>query len=122
MAAMTLRGIDDNLARVLRERAAGEGLSINSFLLKILKGTLLPGQEKKAVLYDDLDHLAGTWTEEDAISFEKCTAAFEQVDESIFSDPTVDTGHNGEPSAGMGKDLPAGKVLQTTEAMPNAVR
>jgi hypothetical protein len=34
---MTLKRINDDLARVIKVRAATEGLSINSLLLKILR-------------------------------------------------------------------------------------
>jgi hypothetical protein len=34
--------------------------------------------------YDDLDHLAGTWSVKDAAEFERVTAVFEKVDEEMW--------------------------------------
>jgi len=39
---------------------------------------------KKNILFDDLERLAGTWSEQDAAEFEKNTAAFEQIDDSLW--------------------------------------
>ena len=36
------------------------------------------------VRHTDLDHLAGTWTPEEAAAFETATAAFEAVDEKLW--------------------------------------
>ncbi len=35
-------------------------------------------------VYDDLDHLAGTWSARDAAEFEAATAVFEKVDENMW--------------------------------------
>ncbi len=34
--------------------------------------------------YDDLDHLAGTWSKKDAAEFERATAVFGKVDEDLW--------------------------------------
>lgn len=36
--------------------------------------------------YNDLDHLAGTWSEAEAREFEEYVAPFEQIDEEILAD------------------------------------
>ena len=38
----------------------------------------------KTVIYADLDHLAGTWSAQDAAEFESATAVFEKVDEDMW--------------------------------------
>lgn len=40
MATMTIRGIDDEIAKLLRERAKTEGISVNALLLKMVKESL----------------------------------------------------------------------------------
>lgn len=84
MATMTLRGIDDRIAQALKERAAREGLSVNALTLKLLRETLGIEKTKRIVTYTDLDHLAGTWSEQDAVEFEQATAVFEKVDEDMW--------------------------------------
>jgi hypothetical protein len=43
-------------------------------------------QSLKGQQFHELDHLAGTWSEEEAKDFEKNTAAFEAVDEKFWHD------------------------------------
>ena len=53
-------------------------------MLKILKESLGLEKKKRRVLYDDLDHLAGTWSAQDAAEFGLATALFETVDEDLW--------------------------------------
>lgn len=41
-------------------------------------------KKKRNVVYDDLDHLAGTWDSEDIAEFEHVTVVFEMVDEDMW--------------------------------------
>ncbi len=83
MGAITIRGIDETIARILKERARKEGTSINTVLLKTLRESF--GLEKRrTIIYDDLDHLAGTWTEKDFVEFQKRIADFETVDYKLW--------------------------------------
>jgi plasmid stability protein len=84
MATMTLRGMDEGMTRALKDRAQKENTSVNSVMLKILKESLGLDKKKRSVLYNDLEHLAGTWSAQDAAEFENATAAFEAVDEDIW--------------------------------------
>ena len=84
MATMTLRGIDDRIAEALKEKATKEGISVNALTLKLLRETLGIEKKKRIVTYTDLDHLAGTWSEQDAVEFEEATAVFEKVDEDMW--------------------------------------
>jgi len=84
MATMTLRGIDDRIAEALKEKATSEGISVNALTLKLLRETLGIEKKKRGVTYNDLDHLAGTWSEQDAVEFEQVTAVFEKVDEDMW--------------------------------------
>jgi plasmid stability protein len=84
MTTMTLRGIDEKTAEALKERAKSEGTSVNAVTLRILRESLGLDKRKRNVIYNDLDHLAGTWTREEAAEFERNTAVFEKVDEEIW--------------------------------------
>jgi plasmid stability protein len=84
MAVMTLRGIDDTMAKILKEKAATEGLSVNALMLKMLREALQIGTKKRGIEYNDLDALAGTWDESAVDEFERNTAVFEKIDESLW--------------------------------------
>lgn len=84
MATMTLRGVDDRIAAVLKEKARKEGTSVNALMLRLLKESLGIEKKKRGVVYDDLDHLAGTWSKKDAAEFERATSVFEKVDEEMW--------------------------------------
>ena len=87
MKIITLRGVDDTTAKTLKEKAKKEGMSVNSFLLRLVRESLQIGKQKRTVVYHDLDHLAGTWDGNDVIEFERNTAVFERIDEQLWSDP-----------------------------------
>ena len=84
MTTMTLRGIDDTVAGALKEKARREDTSVNAVMHRILKESLGIEKKKRNAFYDDLDHLAGTWSAQDAAEFEHATAAFEKVDEDMW--------------------------------------
>jgi len=85
MASMSIRGLDDHLLGRLKRQAEEEGSSLNSFVLRLLQriGEDSPasGRLRK---FDDLDALAGTWSEEEAQDFERHTAPFAEVDETLW--------------------------------------
>lgn len=84
MSTMTLRGIDEQIAAALKERAQKENTSVNTVMLKMIKEALGLEKKKRNMLYDDLDHLAGTWSERDAAEFENAVAVFGTIDEDIW--------------------------------------
>lgn len=78
MSTLTIRGCDDVLSKALQAESRKRGISMNKFVLSVLCDTLLP--EKRKRYHDDLDHLAGTWTQKDADEFEMHVADFEKID------------------------------------------
>lgn len=84
MATMTLRGIDDTISGALKARAQQEDSSVNTVMLKILKEALGIEKKKRTAKYHDLDHLAGTWSQQEAEAFKQATAVFESVDENLW--------------------------------------
>lgn len=84
MTTMTLRGLDDSLAALLKKRASGEGLSVNAFVLRTIKEALGVEHRKRAMQYADLDALAGTWSAKDAESFTRAIEPFETIDEDLW--------------------------------------
>ncbi|OIP90112.1 MAG: hypothetical protein AUK55_13380 [Syntrophobacteraceae bacterium CG2_30_61_12] len=85
MASMSIRGLDDQALARLKSQAEREGSSLNSLVLRLLQGIsteIQPGALKK---FDDLDSLAGTWSDEEAHAFERNTAAFAEVDPTLWN-------------------------------------
>lgn len=78
MAAMTLRGLDDLTASRLKSEARKRGVSVNALLKQLVRQGL--GLERGRGPYTDLDALAGTWTEEEAVEFARATDSFERVE------------------------------------------
>jgi len=85
MASMSIRGLNDQTLSRLKHQAEEEGSSLNSLVLRLLqdRGTdnLAGGSLRK---FDDLDALAGTWSDEEAEDFERNTAAFAEVDTALW--------------------------------------
>ncbi len=79
MSAITLRNIPPQLEEAIRKRADGYGFSLNKTVLRMLEEAA--GQLKvTGRLHHDLDHLAGTWSDEEAAAFEAALAEQRSVD------------------------------------------
>jgi len=84
MSTMTIRGLDDLTIKALKEKAKQEGTSVNAALVKLLKEELGLKKKKRMVVYNDLDHLAGTWNDKEYKEFQKIMKDFETIDETIW--------------------------------------
>ena len=84
MKAITIRGIDEETDRTLRKKAAESGDSINTTILKLLRTALQLDRDKPYPEYHDMDSLAGTWSKEDRVEFEKSQEGFSQIDGDLW--------------------------------------
>ncbi len=84
MASMSIRGLDDQALARLKNQAEQEGSSLNSLVLRLLQGTGTDRQPRALQKFDDLDALAGTWSKQEAQAFERNTAAFSEVDATLW--------------------------------------
>jgi plasmid stability protein len=84
MATMTIRGLDEMTIKALKEKAKQEGTSVNAALVKLVKEELGLKKRKRMVVYDDLDHLAGTWSDKEYKEFQKMMKDFEKIDETMW--------------------------------------
>lgn len=85
MASMSIRGLDEQTLARLKRQAEEEGSSLNSLVLHLLQGAGTATQPGGALRkFDDLDALAGTWSDEEAQAFERHTAAFAEVDAALW--------------------------------------
>jgi plasmid stability protein len=84
MSTMTIRGLDELTVTALKEKAKQEGTSVNAALVKLLQEELGLKKKKRTVVYNDLDHLAGTWSDKEYKEFQKRIKDFETIDETMW--------------------------------------
>jgi len=80
MKSMTIHGIDDQLAALIKEKAAAEGLSVNKTIKKLLEISLgikprPPGDNR-----NHFTEFCGVWSEKDFAEFEDNTADTRNID------------------------------------------
>jgi hypothetical protein len=84
MAAITLRNIPPRLQEVIRHRSEANGASLNKTVLRMLEEAA--GHRNAAgELHHDLDHLGGTWSDEEAAVFEGALAEQRTVDPELWA-------------------------------------
>ena len=83
--SITIEDIDDATASWLAEEARRRGVSVESVAGQLLQSGL-EWERRRAALptYDDLDALAGTWSEDEAAAFLQAVATFEHVDPLLW--------------------------------------
>ena len=85
MTQLTIRNIESQLHQALKSEASKKNTSMNRLVVHILKEAmgLVPKKEEKKV-YHDLDHLMGTWSEEEFQEFDEIMEEFNQIDEEMW--------------------------------------
>ncbi len=83
---LTLRGFDDELRDHLQRLAKHEGISLNKAALRLLrKGAgLTDAAGEDRTIGSSLDHLIGTWTQEEADAFDAALEELHTIDESMW--------------------------------------
>ncbi|MEB3185051.1 MAG: hypothetical protein VKM97_04115 [Cyanobacteriota bacterium] len=81
MAAISVRGLDEAQLDHLKEQARQQGISLNRLALHRLIGQS-PATDAR---HQELDHLAGTWSEEEAEAFAAAIAPLEQIDPELWA-------------------------------------
>jgi hypothetical protein len=84
MANISIRGLDKEAVDTLKGAAAQIGVSLNSYVVELLRCNVGVAPAQRLQLHHDLDALAGTWSEAAAREFEARLAAFEQIDEDLW--------------------------------------
>ena len=85
MNQLTVRGFDDELQQAVQQLAQEKGISLNRAVLLLLRraaGADQPPQPK--VVGSSLDHLIGTWSEEEATELEAAIESCEQIDGAFW--------------------------------------
>ena len=86
MNQLTVRGFDDELSERIRRLAKRDGTSLNQAALKLLrKGAGLADPAQKAdTVGASLDHLIGSWSDDEAAELDTALDEFETIDESAW--------------------------------------
>jgi hypothetical protein len=85
MKQLTLRGFDRRVEREIRAIAKRERISLNKAAVRLLeKGAGLDAVEPPDRIGHSLDHLIGTWTEEEAEDLLASIHSCEQVDAELW--------------------------------------
>jgi len=82
---LTLRGLDEEEARRLREKAKREGISLNALLLRLIREGAGLARRPWLQRHHELDALAGTWSEEEAAAFTAAIEDTERIDPEMWS-------------------------------------
>jgi hypothetical protein len=81
---VTLRNLPPALARAIRRRADEDETSLARAVIALLEERLgLSGPTRRRI-YHDLDELAGSWTDEEAVAFEEALADQRRIDTGLW--------------------------------------
>lgn len=85
MTQLTVRDVDPPLNDALKHEAEARGMSVNRLVLLLLRESVGLSPRHRPPAFDDLDHLAGTWSPEEAAEFERHLAAQRRIDEEQWN-------------------------------------
>ncbi|MFH1633284.1 MAG: toxin-antitoxin system HicB family antitoxin [Chloroflexota bacterium] len=86
MKQLTVRGVDENLHAALKREARQSRMSVNRYVTKVLAEAMgLGTNQLLPQKYHDLDHLAGTWTPEQAGEFTRFLDEQRQMDQALWA-------------------------------------
>ncbi len=79
MKSITIHGIDDPLAKLIKSKALSEGLSINKTVKKLLEESLGVKPRNNTINRSDFEDFCGIWSESDRTEFEDKTKDLRHV-------------------------------------------
>ena len=86
MKQMTIRGFDEQLERAIWKLADRDGISRNRAALRLLRrGAGIDRESNGDRIGNTLDHLSGTWTDEQARLIEEAEQDFESIDPELWA-------------------------------------
>jgi hypothetical protein len=77
-----LRGIPAEVMTLLKREAKRLHTSVNALVLKMIERGL--GFTCEKIAYQDLDHLANSWSPAEEKAFRENTQSFEQIDKELW--------------------------------------
>ena len=85
MGSISIRGVDEQLAALLKQQAITAQKSVNQLILEMLRKHVGIDKEKKFTQeYHDLDQIFGTWSEDEFQKIQGKIDAERQVDSELW--------------------------------------
>ena len=81
MKSISIHGIDDPLAELIKSKAQSEGLSINKTVKKLLEESLGVKPRNKGINRGDFEEFCGIWSNSDLTEFEDKTEDLRNVND-----------------------------------------
>ncbi len=86
MKSLSIRGVDDRLAALLKQEAAASHKSVNQFVLELLMERVgLLKKKRFTEEYHDLDQLFGSWSNEEFSSIQGKIDEERRIDEELWT-------------------------------------
>jgi len=85
---ITIRGIPDDIAKIIKKEAREKHLSLNKAFISLLEKATGVKSKKidRKTIYHDLDYLCGKWSEKDAEVFDKNLKSLRTIDEDLWKE------------------------------------
>lgn len=80
MRSITIHGIDEPLAELIRSKAQSEGLSINKTIKQVLEEAFGVRPRQKDANRGEFEEFLGLWSESDVREFENKTRELKKID------------------------------------------
>ena len=84
MNQLTIRGFDNELADYIRRLARREGISLNRAVMRLVRRGANLDDPNADVIGSSLDHLMGTWTDDEADAIDRALQDFSRIDEAMW--------------------------------------
>lgn len=84
MKQLTVRGLGDELTRVIRRLASRDGTSLNRAAVKLLRRGAGLEEMGSDTVGSSLDHLIGTWSDAEADEIERALRHFDRIDRTVW--------------------------------------
>lgn len=91
MRTITIRKMPPELEAHLEEQARKEGTSMASTVIRLLMAATGLQRSRRGGPYDDLDDLAGTWTEAEADAFDRAVEEQRPIDPEVWQATGTET-------------------------------
>ena len=85
MKSITIHGVDDQLAKLIKDRARADGLSINKTVKLLLEQALGIKLKAAETNKEQFKEFCGIWTKDDLEEFEAATEDMNKIDEDEWA-------------------------------------
>ena len=87
MKQLTIRGIPDEIEKIVKKEAKIKGISLNKAFISLAAKAIdiNENKNKKEKLYHDLDFLSGIWSENEAETFKKNLSTIRKIDKELWT-------------------------------------